>query len=124
MPPVEQRSTKRHIVRNPDNGGHLLTAESVETVIVDPTTGGRRFESTKITLRTKDCRLITNPDESVYACAACNQEPFAGPAVTHCSKCQHIICRTCVVTINDVEFCPRCARKRAWQQFWSRLWSI
>jgi hypothetical protein len=123
--PIEQHSTKRTIITDARGNKRLITGETIETVAVDPMTGGRRFVAETTVIRTECGRLITNPNESVYECTTCKRSPLAGPSVTHCERCQQIICRQCATPIEDGKWlCKVCARKAMWKKVKQWVWHL
>lgn len=113
---VEQRSTKRTIITDGKNS--VLTAETTETVTVDPATGARTFVNTTTQVRTKDGRVITDPAAPAFRCSTCGTEPLTQFAITFCSNCQDVTCRHCAKQgSTDGTFeCPRCAKQRLWKE--------
>lgn len=96
------------------------------TEAVQITEDGQRFAKTMTFLQTMDGRTITDPlhDRVILACTSCNKGPLSKFAITYCSKCQHVICRSCAKSFQDSALCQPCYQRARRKWLWNLLTSL
>jgi hypothetical protein len=122
---VEHQDIRTINAHDTTDGTDQLIHAAIETVVVDPVTGTKRFEAKTTFIRTKDRRLIRDPGkEDVHACCDCRDAPFSAAGVVSCHRCARITCRRCARLDESGPHCKRCYRKLQWRKFWSWLFRL
>jgi hypothetical protein len=109
---LENEDVNETVVQDPD-GTSILAGRTVETVIVDET-DSRRFSRTQTILRTRDGRLIRDPNaQGLFACTRCHRGKLASGAVGTCIVCQDVLCRKrCAIVRRNQWWCRACYRRQ------------
>lgn len=99
--PVETRTVEQAVIDG------SVVSETVDVLLINPTTGARSATKAVNRMLTADGRLADAT--SVQRCSTCRQLISAN-AVRSCTACQHVLCARCTKTYAGKEVCRSCRR--------------